>query len=263
MNWKMSPADEANLSLVYIKYEYLSPDTAQTVDRDRVRFISDLFYRHRFSNYFSLGLFSSISLEHQIYIHPSRSINNNWNRIFQLGSIFDHKISEMFRNSYRLEILANYTVYDFEEFLPEVRSYLFRRLVFTDTLEVGLTRGLKLQTVYQLEKEDNGTFFKEIYAQQISRELMSHLVDIGLIYLRINGFELTTALNWYVRREWSFTEEKRLIRDAISLSPRLNLLYRASRNLRIFLSFIPRSYKDLNIRRQYSTIGRFNLRYTF
>jgi hypothetical protein len=262
-NWRISPKDAAQLSFSYTKYEYSSPDTTQTIDEDDIRFIVDMSYQHKFSRYFSTRLYTNLYFYHQIYIHPSRSINNNWNRIFQLAASFDHYIPEIFRHKYRIEILANYTVYDFEELLPEPRSYLFRKLVFTDTLRVGLTRGLQLQTIYQLEKEDNGTFFKDIFAQQISRELLSHLIDIGLIYFRIKGFELTTAFNWYIRKEWSFSPDQILIRDYISFSPRISLLYNLSRRLNLFVSLAPRTYQNLNIDRQYFTMGRINLRYFF
>jgi DNA-binding XRE family transcriptional regulator len=263
LNWRINPSDEAQFSFSYTKYEYSSPDTAQTIDEDDIRFIADMYYQHKFSRYFSIRFYTNLYFYHQIYIHPSRSINNNWNRIFQLATSFNHKISEVFQHNYQIKILANYTIYDFEDLLPEARSYIFRKLIFTDTLRVGLTSGLKLQTIYQLEKEDNGTFFKEIFAQQISRERLSHLIDVGLIYFRIKGFELTTAINWYIRKEWTFLPEKTLIRDYISISPRLSLLYHLNKRLDLYVSLAPRSYQDLNTRRQYFTMGRINLRYFF
>jgi hypothetical protein len=262
-NWRMDPANEMHLSFSYTKFEYSSPDTTQTIDEDNIRFIVDALYRHRFSEYLSFYLNAYIYLYHQIYIHPTRSANNNWNRIYQLSPSFIYQLGETLENKYQLRILANYTVFDFEDILPEVRSYLLRTLVFTDTLKLRMSRGMKFQLVYQLEREDNGTFFKDVFAQQISRELLSHLFDIGLIYYRIAGFELATALNWYVRKEWAYSPEKILIRDYYAFGPRLTILYKLGRKLQLFGTFSPRTYNDLNIKRQYFSLGRINLRYLF
>jgi len=265
LNWRINSSNQAWLSLSYTKYEYSSPDSTQTIDEDDIRFIVDALYQHDFSRYFSFQLNAYLYLYHQIYIHPSQSANNNWNRIYQLAPSFIYRLGEYFENKYTIRILANYTVFDFEDFLPEVRSYLLRKMVFTDTLRTRLSQGLKLQLIYQLEREDNGTFFKDIFAQQISRELLSHLVDVGLVYFRFSAFELTTALNWYIRKEWGYStgNEKTLIRNYLAFSPRMTLLYNLGRRLHLFATFSPRTYTDLNIRRQYFSLGRINLRYTF
>ncbi len=265
LNWRINRSNQTQISLSYTKYEYSSPDTTQTIDEDDIRFIVDAVYRHYFSDYFSFQLNAYIYLYHQIYIHPAQSANNNWNRIYQLAPSFIHRLGDRFENKYTIGILANYTVFDFEDFLPEIRSYLLRKMVFSDTLRTRLSRGLKFQLIYQLEKEDNGTFFKDIFAQQISRELLSHLIDVGLVYFRFSGFELTTALNWYIRKEWAYSaqNEKTLIRNYLAFSPRMTLLYNMNKRLHLFASFSPRTYTDLNIDRQYFSLGRINLRYTF
>ena len=261
--WRMSSADEMQLNFSYTKYEYSSPDTSQSIDEDDVRFIIDLNYSHRFSPYFLFRLNTNLYLYHQIYIFPSRSANNNWNRIYQLAPSFVHQIGDRFENVYQLKILANYTVYDFEEILPEVRSYLFRKLIFSDTLRVKVSSGLKIQTFYQLEKEDNGTFFEDIFAQQVSRELVSHYLDIALIYYRIKGFEISTALNWYIRQEWNMMPERKLVRDYQAFSPRLSIVYHMGRHLFFYATLSPRVYQDINIEKQYFSTGRLNLKYLF
>ncbi len=262
LHWRRK-FDESRLSFSYTKYEYSSPDTSQTIDEDDLRFIIDLMYLHRFSDYFSIKLNANLYLYHQIYIHPSRSANNNWNRIYVLASSFIHTIPERVRHSFQIKILANYTVYDFEDILPEIRSYLFRKLDFSDSLRIQISDGLRFQTVYQLEKEDNGTFFKDIFAQQISRELTSHFIDVGLVYVGIRGLRLNTALNWHFRKEWSMAPTRRLVRDYRAFSPRISLKYGISKNLFLFLIYSPRSYQDLTIKKRYFSMGKIDLKYYF
>ena len=263
MNWLISPRDESRFSFSYTKYEYSSPDTSQTIDEDDLRFIIDFSYRHYINPYFALTFKTNLYLYHQIYIHQSRSANNNWNRIYQLGPSFQFAIPNILVHTNQIKILANYTVYDFEDYLPEVRSYIFRKLVYSDSLNIFLTRNLKLNITYQLEKEDNGTFFKDIFAEQVSRELTSHFIDVGLVYTRIRSIQVTTALNWYIRREWNVFPEKRQIRDYRSFSPRLTLNYNMNRRLILILDYAPRIYRDFRSERQYFTTARINLNYLF
>ena len=159
-------------------------------------------------------------------------------------------------------------MYDFEELLPEVRSYIHRKLVYTDSLSLRLSKGLKLVTVYELEKEDNGTFFKDIFAQQISRELLSHFWDLGLVYLRINGLQLTCGLNWYLRKEWSYFssipgEDRELILNYFAFSPRIAFIYNLGKSLLLHFNISRKIYRDINIDRQYYTSGQLNLKYHF
>ena len=263
MNWFISPRDESRFSFSYTKYEYSSPDTSQTIDEDDLRFIIDFMYRHYFSPYFALTFKTNLYLYHQIYIHQSRSANNNWNRIYQLGPSFRFSIPNILVHTNQIKILANYTVYDFEEILPEVRSYIFRKLVYSDSLNIFLTGNLKLNVTYQLEKEDNGTFFKDIFAEQVSRELTSHFIDLGLVYTRIRSIQVTTALNWYIRREWNVFPEKRQIRNYRSFSPRLILNYNMNRRLILTLDYAPRISRNFNYKREYFTTARINLNYLF
>ncbi|MFZ0390058.1 MAG: hypothetical protein WAN36_06325, partial [Calditrichia bacterium] len=146
LNWKASRSDEFRTSFSYTKYEYASPDTAKKIDEDDLRFISDLQYSHRFSAYFSLRIKAHLYLYHQIYIHSSRSGNNNWNRIYQLTPSFNYRLPGLLEHTAQIKILANYTVYDFEEVLPQARSYIYRKMVYSDSLRLHLTRSLDLLT---------------------------------------------------------------------------------------------------------------------
>ncbi|MEZ4761722.1 MAG: hypothetical protein R3C26_00520 [Calditrichia bacterium] len=38
-------------------------------------------------------------------------------------------------------------------------AYVFRKLVYSDSLSIDLTENLAFTNIYQLEKEDNGSFF--------------------------------------------------------------------------------------------------------
>lgn len=261
--WQMSGSDAMRLAFSYTKYEYTSPDSTQHIDEDDLRFLSDLSYHHRFSRYFSGSIHGNVYLYHQIYIHATRSGNNNWNRIFQLAPAFTFRIPGVLKHSNRLKILANYTVYDFEDILPQVRSYIYRKLIYTDSLSLSVTRALELVSIYQLEKEDNGTFFKDLFAEQVSRELTSHFVDISVVYRRLPGLKLIAGWNWYLRGEWRHSPSYRRTRDYRAFSPRLTILYNIGKRLLLHATYSPRVYRDMGTPRRYYVTGMLRLKYLF
>lgn len=268
-----SPRDFLWGRFSYTKLEYNTPDIYESLsddprlreDRDEQRFIIDAGYGHRFSEYFSLTLKGNVYLFHQIYLRSRRSQNNNWNRIYQAGAAFDHRISKTMRHRSEIRILANYTVFDFEELLPAVRSFVFRKLIYNDSLNIQLTRNLSLNTLYQWEKEDNGTFFKESFTQRISKELTAHYLNLFIQHGNVLGLKITAGVSWFLRDEWSFPpgREPEKVREFRSITPRLTLTYPAGERLLLYATYAPNRASNFRRVEQYYTSGVINLKYFF
>ena len=267
----------------YTKLEYNTPsledvqsslELRNRQDRDEQRFIFDIGFRHPLRSYFTVGLKGNVYLFHQIYLRSGRSQNNNWNRVYQLAGEFDHQMTDNIRHRQSVKILANYTVFDFEELLPTVRSYVFRKLIYNDSLVVKLSKNLEIFNIYQLEKEDNGSFFKAAFAQKVNRELTAHFFNLGLTHRNIFGLQLSVGFTMFNRNEWGYSADRTKIklREFESFSPRMTLIYPASRRLLVYVNYAPNrtvnktkglseSVFSENI--QYFTSGNINLRYTF
>nr|HQV33608.1 hypothetical protein [Calditrichia bacterium] len=146
--------------LSYTKLEYNAPASSVPAirnlqgDRDELRFIIDSGFRRRLSEYLSYSLSANVYLFHQVFIRTGRSQNNNWNRIYQLKSEIEHRLSERVSHRPVLKLLANYTVFDFDEQFPQARSFVFRKFIAGDSLEIGLSRSLSFNGQYQGELED-------------------------------------------------------------------------------------------------------------
>lgn len=253
----------------YAKFEYNTPAALAEVntqdDRDEQRFVIDAGVRHRFSRFFALTLKGNVFLYHQIYLRSGRSGNNNWNRVYQLSAQFDHTLSRHISHRNQIRILANYTVFDFDDLLPQIRSFVFRKLIYNDSLSIALTPNLTLFTMYQLEKEDNGTFFKELFAQQITKEQTAHYLTVNLQHRNIRGFQLTTGISLFRRDEWRLNvgpiAGRQKVREFRSLTPRLTLTYTAGRRLLLFLTYAPNRATDFGTVVQRFTSGNIRLQY--
>jgi len=247
--------------ITYSKFEYDTPDENNVDDRDEQRYIMDGSYQHIFSPFFSLRVTGKLYLYHQIFINALRSGNNNWNRIYQLALNSSHKIGESFQHRNQLKILANYTVFDFDEILPQTRSFIFRRLAYTDTLTFRLTKEMFFNTVFQWESEDNGTFFKQKFAQQINNRLSAYFVNFSLYHTNIHGFELYTGIHFFWRDEWNYVREERKIREFRDISPRITLIYSGNSRLTLFATYAPHQTTNFGTDRLFFTTARLNIQY--
>jgi hypothetical protein len=257
----------------YTKLEYNTPDVYEGInddpafreDRDEQRFIFDAGYRRRLSSNFALSFKGNAYLFHQIYLRPRRSQNNNWNRIYQLGVAADHKVGETFEHRSQVKILANYTVFDFEELLPNINSFVFRKLIYNDSLSIRLTRELSLNTIYQWEKEDNGRFFQEAFTQQVTKELTAHFVNIYFRHDDVFGLRVTSGVSLFFRNEWSFPSDggRQKVREFRSITPRLTVIYPAGKRLMLYLTYAPNRATNFGRVEQYFTSGAINMQYFF
>jgi hypothetical protein len=245
----------------YSKFEYDTPDENNVDDRDEQRYIIDGSYQHFFSPFFSLKLTGNLYLYHQIFINALRSGNNNWNRIYQLALNSNHNVGESFQHRNQLKIWAYYTVFDFDEILPQTRSFIFRRLAYADTLTFKLTEEMFLNTVFQWESEDNGTFFKQRFAQQINNKLSAYFINFSLYHTNIHGFELYTGIHFFWRNEWNYVRENRKTREFRDISPRITLIYSGNSRLILFATYAPHQTTNFGTDRLFFTTARLSIQY--
>ena len=222
------------------KFEYNTPDEGDNAeDRDEQRFIIDLGYRKQFSPDLLLFIKSNVYLFHQVYLRPGRSQNNNWNRIFQLSSAVQHRVTDRITHQSEAKILANYTVFDFEDLLPTLNSFVFRKLVYSDSLRIQLSQKLSYHQIIQIESEDNGLFFRKLFAQQITKSLNSQFYNAFIRYRWLDRLLISAGMTYFVRDEWQHNVERIKVRNFTTISPRFSVSVPASQSIMLLLSYSP------------------------
>jgi hypothetical protein len=137
---EITPDDDLILSGSVGLLQYDTPDTINTDDRDELLINLSLKETHRFNPFFSAALTVEATAAHLVYIHREKSANNNWNRIVRLKPELTYRPSEQLRMFNAFEVLANYTVFDFESYVPSVKSYSYRQVAFLDSTSYDMTR---------------------------------------------------------------------------------------------------------------------------
>ncbi len=123
---------------------YDTPDSLNIDDRDVLLLAYMVQETHRFNEYLTLGLSINASLNHLVYIDRLQSANNNWNRVLSFSPQIVLKPADWLVSSNVGEVVANYTVYDFEAQVASVRSYSFRQASWSDSTFIRLSRNIDL-----------------------------------------------------------------------------------------------------------------------
>jgi hypothetical protein len=181
----ISHSDSIVLSGSSSLLRYDTPSSLNDDDRDELFHIFHVTTFHRFSQYLSGQFTAEANLSHLVYLKRTRSADNAWNRIFRLSPRLVYLPSEQFISVNTFEVLANYTVYDFEFPGAPTQSHVFRQFGFMDSTTIGLTRRTALEWYSSLRLYERG----ELRWQEFTERPINYFEDrtlLGMVRYVIN-----------------------------------------------------------------------------
>ncbi len=136
----VSGSDRVDLtgSIGILRYD--TPSDQNLEDRDELLVAVTLSTWHRVTRSLDLGIVLDGTVDHLVYLLKERSANNNYNRVLRLSPRTLYRPAAWLSSLNAFEVLANYTVYDFEQELPSVKSFSYRQLGWLDSTSVDLTQ---------------------------------------------------------------------------------------------------------------------------
>jgi hypothetical protein len=192
----LSYSDNISISGTASILRYDTPSEANFDERDELLTALSIATFHRISQYLDVAVSLDGHLSHIVYLLENRSANNNYNRVLRLSPRVTYRPFEDLVTKNTFEVLANYTVYDFEQQAALVRSFSYRQFGWIDSTSIQLTSriGLDLFTYLRLyergqlrwseftERTEN-SFRDETYAVQVRfRPYTSILFAVGVRY---------------------------------------------------------------------------------
>jgi len=103
-----------------------------------------------------MSVTAEVTLNHIVYLFADRSANNNWNRIFRLAPELTYSPSPALRSVNTFEVLANYTVFDYETIVPTVESYSYRQFAFLDSTSYDISWRTALDVLLHIRLYERG-----------------------------------------------------------------------------------------------------------
>ena len=134
---KLSDSDILNFSLYQNKLRYDTPSLENYDDRDELLSIVRIKYIKELNPFLNLFINLEGTLNHIVYIYAEESSNNNINRILNLSTGSTYTGANV-SSTNSFEVSANYTVYDFEDLVPNFQSYSFRQFTAMDSTRIKL-----------------------------------------------------------------------------------------------------------------------------
>ena len=263
LGYNINSKQKFDLDIAYVKMQYDTPDERiNNDDRDEQRYVMDLEYTYRLSPFLRLQINAYAFLFHQMYIFSDQSINNSWNRVYTFRPNV-YYTTDRVKNRLSTEVLANYTVYDFEALIRQTRSYVFRKYTFSDSLTVRVLGRNHLGAYIRIELEDKGSFFETNFKQKLLQSYQSEFFNFFILNDHFFYFRVMAGYTVYRREEWRYFPIKQKYRTINNQGPFINIIYKATDHLYFRANAAYSFLDDSAYRTSRYTTGSLRLNYLF
>jgi len=179
-------------------------------DRDELGFL--VYFAHRFNNLKNLVLISSfdVNLYHTVYIFSQKSSNNNWNRVIRFTSKSFFEPSDKFRNIGTFSVLANYTVYDFQDIISTVKSYSFRQLNLKDSLIIRFAEYFGTDIYGEVKLYERGELNWSEFTQRPVNYFEDKIINSELNYFFNKFITFSGGYRWFEQRRFNYINGERV-----------------------------------------------------
>lgn len=162
--WTPSTRDtlEADITSWLLRYD--TPSDLNPDDRDELTTLAAVRYARRVDDGLTIGATLAGQEVHLVFLKAQRSALNNHNRVLRLAP---YVLIERgwFTMRPQLEILANYTVYDFEDRGASARSFSFRQIAWRDSLRLRLAPSVHAEGSVLFRYSERATLYWQQFAE--------------------------------------------------------------------------------------------------
>jgi len=232
------------------KFQYDTPSRNNYDDRDEFRVWFNGRYMYRINPGLSVTINALANLDHLVYIFRQRSADNNWNRIFQTGSLVEYRSPSGIKVTGNFSVLANYVDYDFDDEFVQVRSFVFRKFSMNQTVTMPVTHKGRIETHVQLDLEENGLLKWKQFVQNIIIERKILTGSIKYPYRMTPVLQLVPGVSTFIR-----TETHRQTQAVHELQKRLSKINDIGISLEIEYQTGPSSLVTLNAAKRFVKRG--------
>jgi hypothetical protein len=223
-------------------FRYDTPDSSNTDDRDELLITAAVREQHTASEYFSVGITAEATLGHTVYLSRERSANNNWNRIFRLAPECIATPFEGVRNKALFDVLANYTVFDFELLIPTVKSYSYRQVAFLDSFSYDITRRLGFDAYGVIRIYERGELRWQEFSERPLQQVQEVTFSPQLRFTNNETMMFAVGLRSFAQKRFRYDNGERVFESTY---------YSIGPTAAFTLTFSPRSKIELRGWREY------------
>jgi len=209
---------------------YDTPSGANFDDRDELWYSFNLSTLHQINPYLHLTVTAEANLNHLVYLFKEQSASNTWNRVIRLAPRLEFTPSEFLSSSNGFEVLANYTVYDFEnDPFVQVKSFSFRQVAFLDSTRLALTGRIAVVGFGYIRLYERGELrwdaFKERPVNYFEDKTLMGWVEYGAS----DGLRFSVGVRYFTQTRFGYASGSKTFESVLrSLGPLAGLRWRFS-----------------------------------
>lgn len=225
-----SSSDRLFLSGAASILRYDTPSAANVEDRDELLVAASLGSLHTISRTVELGIGIDASLIHTVYLLKERSANNNVNRVLRLGPRILYRPIEDFFSMNTFEVLANYTVYDYEETASQVRSYSYRQFAWIDSTTLRLSRRVAFDFYAFVKLSERGQLNWEEFTERPENAFADRTFAGQLRFTPLAGAVFAVGVRYFSQTRYNYDESVKTLAGSLrSIGPTCIIFWDAGR----------------------------------
>ena len=230
LRFPLSRSDHLGLSGSAGILRYDTPHIQNVEDRDEQLFTLGLTTSHNISQYLNLNIALGGSISHVVYLLGDRSANNNFNRVIRLIPRVDYRPWKKARTINSFEVLANYTVYDFEEQAALIRSFSYRQFSWLDSTTVSLTDRVSLDFLAYLKLYERGQLKWSEFTERTESSFADETYAVQVRFSPGGDLTFATGLRYFEQTRYVYSDAVKTFDSRLkSFGPTCTIEWRVSR----------------------------------
>lgn len=238
--WNASARDTLRVHSSLQKLQYDTPDPNNVDDRDDLRFWTNAQFVHSFSDRLFMRIGADVYSLHLVYLSGRKSADNNQTRIFRFYPSVIFTPSPGLKLVQTAEVLGNYVDYDFEDVIPGVRSFLYRKFRLDDSLGVRINSFTTASLSHRIELDENGKLVWDSWLEEKLLDRQSRTFSMEVSLSPVSGVTIAPGYTYYRRRGYRYRETmtsgknenlSELTQDFLSRGPTLRMFCRTGKLL--------------------------------
>ncbi|MCZ6775677.1 MAG: hypothetical protein O7D34_04365 [Ignavibacteria bacterium] len=220
VKFPLSPSDRISISGTASILRYDTPSEANFDDRDELLVALSIATSHRISQYLDVAVSLDGHLSHVVYLLENRSANNNYNRVLRLSPRVAYRPFKDLITLNTFEVLANYTVYDFEQQAALVRSFSYRQFGWVDSTSVQLTPRIGLDLFTHIRLYERGQLRWSEFTERTENSFRDETYALQVRFTPYNGIIFAVGFRHFSQSRYAHGDNGKTLDSVVrSIGP--------------------------------------------
>jgi hypothetical protein len=197
-----------------LRYDTDSQDNFD--DRDELNSLFNVSHKYDNLNNFLVETTFEYNLATLSYLFKEKSSNNNSNKIYRLTSRSIFEPSKNFLTKNSVQVLANYTVYKFEDIISKIQSFSFRQLTIADTTDYSINRNVFFDFFGNFKLYEQGSYNEKEFSEKPLTYYEERKINAFLGYKFTENLIFSIGFGHFIQRQYIYDSGNKFLRRTIA-----------------------------------------------